>query len=577
MAAAKSPLTGTWGEANCGGTLSPAIKRSGFDGIFIKGMSQKPVIVNINGDQVDIEPCDSLWGLDTVETQQAIQSQTNEQVSVACIGQAGEKLSLISGIVNDGARIAARSGLGAVMGSKKLKALIIAGKQKTEVYQRDEVKALNKIINKWVKLQPPLPAGKIVKFAGVIMRWLPFQIALDGWFYKLLLKKWGTVGFNQIAIEMGDAPIKNWQGTHKDFGFSKSKAIASDLFIKEESRKYHCFACPIGCGGLYGGKDAIKAQHKPEYETIMAWSGMILNEDTKSLFEINELLNRSGMDSISAGATAAFAVECFEKGLLTREESDGLDLRWGSNRQVISLLKKMIAREGVGILLADGSFKAAQKIGKNAKDYSMHAGGQELAFHDTRYDPGLALHAVVDPSPGRHVKGAWQFYEMFRLWRVVPGYPRARKIFSRSIKYEEDGLIATKAAACSQFTQVLDGSGICLFGAFIGADRLRVFEMINAVTGWKKSAQDYLLIGKRILTLKQMFNAREKIALRHEINPRLLGIPPLKYGAAKNQQVPLDAWVTSYWKSMGWNEKTGEPTTETLQQLSLRGFVDQYQ
>ena len=576
MAAAKSPLTGTWGEANCGGNLAPAIKRAGYDGIFFKGSSPHQVFVAVENENVRVVRCAELWGLDTVETQIQLREKLGKKSAIACIGPSGESRSLIAGIVNDGARIAARSGLGAVMGSKNLKAIAVTGSEKTEVHSRAEVSRLNERVNRWVRAQPPLPGGKVIRYAGMLMRWLPFQIALDGWFYKLLLRKWGTVGFNQIAIEMGDAPIRNWKGTFRDFGFKRSGAIDPDHFIRRESRKYHCFACPLGCGGLIDGKHAVAAEHRPEYETVMAWSGLIQNTDTASLFQINKLLNHSGLDSISAGATVAFAIECCEKGLVSKEDLGGLELEWGNSAAILELLKKMIRREGIGAKLADGSLKAAARLEKGAEAYAMQAGGHELAFHDPRYDPGLALHAVVEASPGRHVRGAWQFYEMFRLWKALPDAPRARKFYPRAWKYRPDGKKARMAAMCSLFSQVLDGCGICLFGAFLGVDRLAVFEFIPAVIGWNITPKQIMQVGHRIQTLKQMFNAREGIPLRHSINKRLLGIPPLEHGSARSRQINLDPWVRGYWGEMGWDEETGRPTPTCLQDLGIVDFTDRY-
>jgi aldehyde:ferredoxin oxidoreductase len=574
MAVGKSPLTGRWGEANCGGTLSPAIKRAGYDGIYINGISHKPVYALVVDGKTQLMDASDLWGLDAIQTQTLLRQKHGTKCSIACIGQAGEKLSLIAGIVNDGARMAARSGLGAVMGSKHLKALVVSGTSPVKVKQPELTSNLNRTVTNLVKRQIPLPPGKVVKYAGMFMRWLPVQLALDGWFYKLLLRKWGTSGFNQIGIEMGDTPVKNWGGTYRNYGFRKSRAIDPDIFIKQEKRKYHCFACPLGCGGVLDVQGSeIDGRHKPEYETIQAWSSLILNEDTSSIFLVNDKLNAAGMDSISAGATVSFAIECFENGLLTQKDTDGLELKWGNTSAILALLDRMIAREGIGDLLADGSKKAAERIGKNSKDFAMQAGGQELAFHDPRYDPGMALHAVVEPTPGNHTKGAWQFYEMFRLWTKVKELPRAKLIYWKKEKYRADSVKAEMAAACSQYSQVLEGSGICLFGAFLGADRLPIFEWLNSVCGWVYTPEEYMQIGLRIQTIKQLFNAREGGSLRHAINKRLLGIPPQKAGAGKGYTVNLDKLVKNYWQVMGWNTDNGKPTEESIRELELNEYL----
>ena len=203
----------------------------------------------------------------------------------------------------------------------------------------------------------------------------------------------------------------------------------------------------------------------------------------------------------------------------------------------------------------------------------MQAGGQELAFHDPRYDPGLALHAVVEPTPGNHTKGAWQYYEMFRLWTKVNGLPRARMLYWKKEKYRADEGKAHMAAACSQYSQVLEGSGVCLFGAYLGADRLPIFEWLNSVTGWEYTPEMYLKTGLRIQTLKQLFNAREGGSLRHAINQRMLGLPPLTAGATKGSSVDLDALVRGYWQAMGWNTENGQPSEECIRELELNEYL----
>jgi aldehyde:ferredoxin oxidoreductase len=275
------------------------------------------------------------------------------------------------------------------------------------------------------------------------------------------------------------------------------------------------------------------------------------------------------MDAISAGATAAFAIECYQRGILTSADTDGLELRWGDGQALLELARRMTTREGIGDLLADGSRMAALHLGGSAMQIAVHAGGQELAMHDSRGDPGFALHAVVEPAPGRHTTGSQLYYEMYRLWTRVPDLPRVKRLFFKGAKYRLPEEKARMAAACSRFAQVMNSAGICLFATFLGVDRLPIFEWLNAVAGWDRSPADYMLIGERIQTLRQAFNARQGIPLRHEINPRALGIPLQTRGANRGRSVDLDELVPLYWAQMGWDIASGTPTPETMRRLGL--------
>ena len=573
VVAAKSPLTGTWGEANCGGTLAPAIKRCGYDAIFFTGVSHTPVYLLVRDGKVELRDASYLWGADAVEAEKML-LEAHPHSSVACIGTAGEKRSLIAGICNDGGRLAARSGLGAVMGSKNLKAVVLRGSTPVRVHNAREMQRLSKRGFAYTKFHIPLPPGALTRWIGTLFRVMPWAMAQDGMLYKWMLRQWGTISMNQISVEMGDAPVQNWRGSSKTFPFRRSDTSNPDRIIHTEERKYHCRSCALGCGGIVRMPEDSKLpegeeSHKPEYETVLSWGGLLMNENLESIYRINDRLNRAGMDSISAGATVAFAIECAEQGLLTKEQLDGIDLRWGSAAAVEALLEKMIAREGIGDLLADGSRAAAQRIGQGTETLAMQSGGQELAMHDGRNDPGFALHAAVEPMPGRHTNGSGLYYEMFQLWRKVPGLPKIPKFYHKDEKYRATPNQAKAAVACSRFSQVMNGAGLCLFGAFIGVHRLPVFEWINAAAGWNLPPEELMETGARIQALKQMFNVREGMPLRHAINPRVLGLPPVPHGANQGRSLDMDAMVRAYWQESGWDPETGIPTESTLTTLGL--------
>ncbi len=570
MVVGKSPLTGGWGDANCGGNFSPAIKRCGYDGIFFKGISDKPVYLYIEKGKAQLRDASHVWGRDTVEAEKMLLEETAGNSRVALIGPSGEKLSLISGISNDGGRMAARSGLGAVMGSKKLKALVLKGARRIPVHNREGIKKLSQKCNKWVQFQPPFIPGSMTSYVGALMRVMPTVLAQDGMLYKILLRKWGTVSLNQMSIEMGDSPIKNWKGSNEDFGPKKSVTTNPDVFTDREMMKYHCYSCPLGCGGICSMTGKYSETHKPEYETVLALGGLCVNEDVDSLFYLNEALNRAGMDTISAGATAAFAIECYEEGILTKKDTDGLELTWGNAGAIIALIDKMISREGIGDILADGSRIAARKIGKGSERFVVHAGGQEPAMHDSRNDPGFALHYSVEPTPGRHTIGSGLYYEMFQLWKKIKGLPKVGPLYFKGSKYVVDEEKAVKGAACSKFVNVLNGAGLCLFGSFLGAKKIPTFDWLNAATGWNKTPEEYMGIGERVQTLRQAFNIKHGIEPKDfKISDRAVGKPPLSGGANKGRTVDIDKMMEGYWGQFGWDTSTGKPGAECMEKLGI--------
>ncbi len=556
----KSPLTGTWGDANCGGTLAPAIKRNGFDGIFFRGASETPVYLYVKNGRAELRDASHLWGKDTTEAEAMLLAEHGAGARAAVIGPAGERLSLISGVFNDRGRMAARSGLGAVMGSKRLKAVVLDGKLRVPVHDAGAMKRLSRSCNKWVQLQPPFLSGKAMAYLGAFMRILPTQMALDGMLYKIFLRKWGTTSMNQMSAEMGDAPIRNWKGTSADWGMRRSASSNPDRIRAVEKAKYHCYACPLGCGGICipgpGGAEA----HKPEYESVLALGGQCMNEDLDSIFRMNELLNRAGMDTISAGGTISFAMECWEEGILTKEDTGGLELTWGNAAAMEQLLEKMIRREGIGDVLADGVRRAAERIGRGAGQYAVHAGGQELPMHDGRNDPGYAVHYSVEPAPGRHTLGAQMYYEMFQLWKRVRRLPKPALFYFKGSKYRADEEKAVTAAACSRYMALANASGLCLFGLFLGASRIPVFEWLNAATGWNRTPEDYLAAGERIQTLKQAFNVKHGVDPRaNRLCDRAAGIPAQKAGANRGRTVAIAKMMSDYWRQFGWDAETGVP------------------
>ncbi|MBG0788845.1 MAG: aldehyde ferredoxin oxidoreductase, partial [Anaerolineaceae bacterium] len=465
IAVGKSPLTNTWGDANCGGYFSLAIKKCGYDGIFFTGQSAHPVYLFIGPGGPELREADDLWGLDTELTESMLRERHGEhrKPGVACIGPAGERLSRIAGISHDFGRMAARSGLGAVMGSKNLKALVLTGAQMVQTVDPVRMRELSKKPAKLARFRIPLPAwamsvlGKALANPWVNMRMI-------GVLYLGILRKWGTAGLNQTSVEWGDAPIKNWTGSPLDFADRESRKVSPRVVADWESHKYHCLACPLGCGGMMRPNGLIPVSHKPEYETILAFSGMILNGDWDTVMQVNDILNRAGMDSISAGGTVAAVIEWYEKGLLTLEDTDGLALNWGNDEALVALIQKMISREGIGDLLADGVQEARKRLNIDDAEAAVTAGGSELAMHDPRLDPGFGLHASVEPTPGRHTTGAFVYYDMYQLWKAIPGAPKPPLFSSKQEGFEASRTSAQKSVLMSAYASFYNSLGVCMFG-----------------------------------------------------------------------------------------------------------------
>jgi aldehyde:ferredoxin oxidoreductase len=580
-AVCKSPLTGGWGDANCGGTLAPATKQCGYDGIFFNGISPEPVYLYSGPDGTEIKPAAHLWGLDAVQAEEALwlEYPGKKKPAVAVIGGAGEKLSLIAGIVNDAGRIAARSGVGAVMGSKRLKAIVLNGAQPIVSRNPQAAKETGKALAVKVRKMnlPRWMKGSLLPIGEYFMGKMKGYAPLDGIATAGIFKRWGTIYNTTLGIPNGDSPIRNWAGSVKDFGYAKFRSLDPDRVLARERKKYFCSSCVLGCGGILDmqgiGQGEFETTHKIEYETASSFGGLILNHDLDAILYINELLNRAGMDSISAGGTVAFAIEAFERGVITPEMTGGLRLAWGDATSIVELVRRMIAREGIGDLLADGVKKAAERLGVPDAEYAVHAGGQEPGMHDPRLDPILGLHFSADPTPGRHTIGAGQYYNVMHLWEKVSWAPRGRYT-DKSEEYTPTDELALKSVANACYKQLADGSGGCLFGMILGVEHWKLFDWLNDATGWNRNPDEYMWLGRRIQTLRQMFNIKHGVDPRSfRLGSRLAGEPPLKAGPLKGKTVKIDEMMSLHWKHFGWDERSGAPLPETIVALRLDSLL----
>ena len=539
MIAGKSPLTGTWGDANSGGFFGPEIKKCGFDGILIKGISPTPKYIAIVDEEVKILDASEVWGLDAVETEEKLKEK-HKNAQVACIGQSGEKLSLISGIVNDKGRIAARSGFGAVMGSKKLKAIVLKGNKKIPLSDKDSLINHSKDYN-----------NKIAAVKGGL---------------AVIFKKYGTTAGNVFSGSSGDTPVKNWGGNSRDdFPTDRLNKISAAELDKYKQKDFGCFSCPIRCGAIMKIPELnIEETHRPEYETCASFGALILNDNLMSIFTINEMCNRAGLDTISAGGTVAFAIECFENGLINKDDTDGLELSWGNSDAVVELVQKMIKREGIGDILADGCKRASEKIGKGSEKYAITSMGQELGMHDSKHMSSLGLAFAFDPTPGKHTNSSIDMMAMGPLMRddLIEGLVMPKKIKEMGDERSKAHVLVNSLA---QFSNCL---GLCMFSSMF--QKYPIKEFIYALTGWDISIEELIKIGNRIQTLRQAFTIREGIILAENKLPgRAIGDPPFESGPHKDKIIDVQSDIKGFCEKIGWNPENGYPLKETLVELGL--------
>lgn len=549
MAVCKSPLTGGWGDANTGGYFGSELKSAGWDAIFVSGIAASPRYLLVTDEGMELKDASDLWGRDTIDTEDKLREDLGvSRLRVACIGPASERLSLITGIVNDRGRVAARSGVGAVMGSKRLKAVAVHGKGKVAIGDKGRLDQLRKAFVK--------------------------ELRDAGGFPKALVD-YGTCGLTGTLVAAGATPVKNWLLAGEQAFPTVGKIGDGDTVIQYQTKKYGCANCPIACGGIFNvskGPYPVAEVHKPEYETLGAFGPMCLNDDLLSIIKMNDMCNRSGLDTISAGSALAFAMECFEKGIISTTDTEGVELTWGNAEAMIAMLEKIIRREGFGDILADGVKVAASKIGKGAEAYAVHVGGQEPGLHNALYLPGRGTGFVCDPTPGRHTAGA-PTARLDAGKAVIAPYPELQFHGLGQYEYGNKG---AASATVSSYWQVGASAGVCLFPViFFG--NYPLLDFLNAVTGWDMDMAEVLKTGARIQTLRQAFNIREGIRPSGiKLPPRMAGIPPKSEGPLVGITIDIDTLSSEYYKAMGWDAETGNPTQATLERLGLKELTETY-
>ncbi|MBC7223555.1 MAG: aldehyde ferredoxin oxidoreductase family protein, partial [Anaerolineae bacterium] len=575
MVVGKSPLTGGWGESNCGGHFGPALRSVGCDGLLVTGAADHPVCLVVGEEGVQVQDARDLWGLDTVQTEQRLRERLGAGAQVLCIGPAGERRALLAACITDGGRAAARSGLAAAMGAKGLKAVAVArGARRVPVHDPGELARWSRTYRAAFRhRRAPWPGllFRLTRLAGPWLRRL--RLKPSGGPTEAIIhvyREYGTCSGLAFSTEIGDAPVKNWRGVGaRDFPLRRSARISDDAVIQHQVRRYACHACPVGCGGVVRLEDpryGLQEGHKPEYETLAAFGPLVLNDDLPSIVAANNLCNRLGLDTISAGAAVAFALECAERGILSAGDAGGLDLTWGNGETVVALVEQMARREGLGALLADGVQRAAARLGGGAEAWAMHAGGQELPMHDSRYEPLLGIAYLADATPGRHNPANSGLYDVPSLrevleWADVPLPSR--------YDYEAKGALF---AWVNRYIQVVSSAGLCMFSLAMGRPPVR--EWLRAATGWDLDLGELLEVGHRIQVLRHAFNLREGIRPREVALPaRAAGCPPLDEGPLEGVSLDVEAMWRGYCQAMGYDVATGMPAQGLVESLGIAGLA----
>ncbi len=530
---AKSPLTGIWGESDSGGHWGYMLKRAGFDGIVFRGAASKPVYLWIHEGEVEIRPADSIWGQDSFVTEEMIQKETHSKAAVACIGPAGENLVRMAAIMNDGkdSRAAGRCGLGAVMGSKMLKAVAVFGAEETPVADPEKLAQMGRTIAKQI-------AERTKSFSA-----------------------FGTSGGLQTAEKVGDLPIQNWRTGTWESGAAKisGQAMADSIL----TGKFFCQGCVIGCGRVvkqYYQPFAGLAGGGPEYETLGMIGSNALVDDLETIARANELCNRYGVDTISCGSAAAFAIECFERGLITKDDTNGLELAWGDGKTLLALIEMIVKKEGIGEILSQGTRRAAEAIGGIASEFAIHVKGLELPAHDPRAYISLGVGYATSNRGACHLQGYSYAFER-GLTSPDMGFPEVLDRFSMDRKGE-------LAAKTQNLMSMFDSLKVCKFILSGGVDVHNLVEWLNASTGWDMTDEEFMRTGERLYNLKRMYNVRCGISRKDDVLPMRILTQPRREGGAGYNLPPLGPMLHEYYAIRGWSDE-GIPRPEKLSELEL--------
>jgi aldehyde:ferredoxin oxidoreductase len=524
----KSPL-GHWGEANAGGYWGPELKFTGFDGLMITGRAEKPCYLWIASEGAEMRDAASLWGKGTFETTEKLLGETDPKARVAAIGPAGETRSFMAGVITGGAeaRVMGRTGVGAVMGAKNLKAIVVRGEKKPEVKDSQILQEATRAF---------LPNLKFVES----------------------LSKFGTAALIESKEAVGALPIKNYLLSQWD----RAKKISGPTMVAGYLRKhYGCFSCPIRCGkdvkmdeGPYAGTEG----HGPEYETLSSLGSLLLNDDLKSIIHLNYLCNDLGLDTMSTGIAVAFAIESFTRGFL--KEADGLDLKWGDTNVIASLIERIAGRKGVGALFADGVEKASKALGRRTEDFALHSKGLEVSQSNPTPTVSLALSWATSNRGACHLEG---FSHQVEGGVPYPeaGYPSGMPRTSGEGKGKMTALM-------QNYMAVFNALGLCKFLFFARISHATLCQWIKALTGWDLTSADLMEVGDRLYNLKRAYNVLMGVSSDRDTMPRRI-LEMLQPGKPVREGKKFFQYMRrEYYEFRGWNQK-GIPNRKKLVSLGL--------
>ncbi|MBW1649590.1 MAG: aldehyde ferredoxin oxidoreductase family protein [Deltaproteobacteria bacterium] len=533
----RSPATGGIGLTNVGGHFAPALKKAGYDLLLIKGKADKKVWLKITDKKITIEDASNIWGEKIDFTENYIKERMKDKnAEILSIGPAGENLILFSSIMTDSHRAAGRGGGGAVIGSKNLKAIAAAGSISISVADPNKLKETSKKVIKQLKAEP---------------------------FTSGLLSPFGTPGFYTSISGTGTLPNKNWQRTtypesHEVLGH---EAYHNTLDVKP----YACAQCAISCGR----KTTIKSGHYagesgggPEYETLGAFGSKCLINDLNTVAKAGYLCNELGLDTISAGQVIATAMEWYERGIIDDKKADGLKLEWGNANAVLKLIEKIAYRDGFGDLLAEGSKKAAEKLGGDAIDYAFQVKGLEMASCGVRASKGEAVAHAVSPRGADHLRPYASVIDAFGYIEEELG------INEKKNPVEDDNKKWIKPL--QELSMTTNIMGACLFASIcLAVKPITWSDMLNAVTGEKRTVKDLLKAGERVINLERIINKKFGFDRKDDKLPKRLLTEPAPDGVGKGEVVNLEVALDSYYEAMGWNKTDGIPTLKKLEELNL--------
>lgn len=531
---AKSPLTGIWGEASSGGRFGHLMKKSGFDLFVFEGISEKPVYLWVNNGEYELRDASKVWGMDSFECQPPLKKETNEKASITCIGPAGERQALLASVMNDNGRAAGRCGIGAVMGSKKLKAVVCFGTKQFKTLYPEKI-----------------------RYAVKQLRALPGDMSTLG------MNTFGTAMMLDMFWPVGDIPVKNW-----NVGLWQQKGVPpADMYSRiggARMRKtvmtgrYACLGCPVGCGRevkVESGPFQMEGPG-PEYETLASFGTLCLNDNLEAICKANDICNAMGMDTISVGSAVAWAIEAYEHGILTKDDI-GFELKWGDAEAIVKLTEMIGKGEGIGKLLGNGVFAAATELGKGM-ELGVLAKKLELPMHDPRAFHSMAVQYATANRGGAHVEG-WS------MMGEVGFIPAEFGVEFAAGRFETRGK-GYLAAKIQDFTSIANAATICLFISLPFSPSLFA-QIFNAVTGWDMDGKELMQLGERGFNLKRAFNVRCGIRRKDDmLSPKIF--KGLSDGSTAGKVPELDKMLDEYYKTRGWNED-GIPTKEKLLELGL--------